>query len=81
MKVLELLLAAAAVLYIAVALIQGAAVSSVLIQTGLLILVLVLLILPLFLKGEGGRLKEYEGNILWICIALFVIMGILGGVL
>jgi len=81
MKILEIILAAAAILFMAVALVQGVVVSSVLIQTGLLILVLVLLSLPLFLKGEGGRLKEYEGSIIWICIALFVIMGILGCVL
>ena len=81
MKILEIILAAAAILFMAVALIQGATVSSVLIPALLLILVLVLLSLPLYLKGEGGRLKEYEGSIIWICIALFVIMGILGGVL
>jgi len=81
MKVLEIILAAAAILFMAVALIQGVTVSLVLIQAVILILVLFLLSLPLFLKGDGSRLKEYEGTILWIGIALFIIMGILGGVL
>lgn len=81
MKRLEMILVAAAILFMVVALIQGAIVASVLIQAVLLILVLALLSLPLLLKNRGSRLKEYEGTILWICIALFVIMGILGGVL